>query len=277
MVAFVPQPPLLVPQLTTGRAADSEPMRAACLDVAARLAAVADRWVAVAADPGGRRTVSEPVGGTFLGYGVDVPVTLAPGATTTSADLPLPLLVAGWLRGAVAPWVVVEAELVPPELSTEDCARVGAGLAERLAARDEPVALLVVGDGAITHGEKAPGYLDRRAEPFDAAVAAALAAADPELLLALDEDLARELSAIGRAPWQVVAGAARAAGHRWRGELAYSAAPFGVAYHVALWRRDASRQRGSIAARGDGRPAEAGGAGNTQRGADRARGRAVPC
>jgi hypothetical protein len=277
MVAFVPQPPLLVPQLTAGRAADSEPVRAACLHVTARLAAVADRWVAVAADPGGRRSVREPVGGTFLGYGVDVPVALAPGAATTSADLPLPLLVAGWLRGAVAPEVVIEAELVPPELPVEDCARVGAELAERLGARDDPVALLVVGDGAITHGEKAPGYLDPRAEGFDAAVAAALAEADPERLLALDADLARELSAVGRAPWQVLAGAARAAGHRWRGELAYSAAPFGVAYHVALWWRDASRQRGSIAARGDGRPARAGGAGKTQRGADRARRRAVRC
>jgi hypothetical protein len=37
----------------------------------------------------------------------------------------------------------------------------------------------------------------------------------------------------GRAPWQVLAGAT--AQGRWNGELLYSAAPFGVAYHVATW------------------------------------------
>jgi len=242
MVAVVPQPPLLVPQLTAGRAAESEPMRAACLDVVARLAAVADRWIVVAADPGGRRSLDHPVGGTFLGYGVDVPVALAPRvAGVARADLPLPLLVAGWLRGLAAPRVAAEAELVPPDLPAEECRKLGAELAARADARPDPVAILVVGDGATTHGERSPGYLDRRADPFDAAVAAALAEADLDALLALDEGLAAELNAVGRAPWQVLAGAAEACaaqdGRGWRGELAYSAAPFGVAYHVALWRR----------------------------------------
>jgi aromatic ring-opening dioxygenase LigB subunit len=181
--------------------------------------------------------MDHPAAGTFLGYGVDVPVALAPGSSTQVTDLPLPLLVAGWLREMTAPRVAIEAELVPPDLPTEDCRQLGAELAARLSARPDPVALLVVGDGAITHGEKAPGYLDRRAEPFDAAVASALAEADPGQLLALEAGLALELNAVGRAPWQVLAGAARAVGEHWHGELAYSAAPFGVAYHVALWRR----------------------------------------
>ena len=242
-------------------------MRAACLDVAARLAGAADRWLVVASDPGGRRTVDHPVGGTFRGYGVDVRVTLGPDVAAAPGTypgsppgppgvplgwhagdsgraqmypdgyldkyLPLPLLIAGWLRGQVAPGVRVAAELVPPDLPTEDCRRLGAQLAARSA--PAPVGLLVVGDGATTHGEKSPGYLDRRAEPFDAAVAAALADADPAGLLALDAGLAGELNAAGRAPWQVLAGASE--GGRWHGELAYSGAPFGVAYHVALWRR----------------------------------------
>jgi hypothetical protein len=214
-------------------------MRAACLEVATRLAAVADRWTVVAADPDGPRAEGMPPCGTFLGYGVDVPVSLAPGADgEPTGDLPLPLLVAGWLRGRAAPEVTVRGELVPPDLPTEACRRLGAELAGRLDAR---VALLVVGDGAITHTERAPGYLDRRAHAFDAGVAAALAGADPDGLLALDAGLAAELGAAGRAPWQVLAGAAiattEARGGRWRGELLYSDAPYGVRYHVALWSR----------------------------------------
>jgi hypothetical protein len=246
MVAVVPQPPLMVPQLTAGRAADSEPMRAACLEVAARLAAASDRWLVVAADPAGRRTVDQPVGGTFLGYGVDVPVALAPGVIGApdlpgpeAAELPLPLLVAGWLRGRTAPGLGAVAELVSPGLATEECRRLGARLAGRSEAAGGRVGLLVVGDGATTHTEKAPGYLDERAGPFDAAVATALAEADPAGLLALDPGLATELGAVGRAPWQVLAGAAEhgAGRGRWIGELTYTGAPFGVGYHVALWRR----------------------------------------
>ena len=247
MVAVVPQPPLMVPQLTVGRAADSEPMRAACLDVAARLAAASDRWLVVAADPGGRRTVDQPVGGTFLGFGVDVPVALTPSAPGVGAGagdpppadpaLPLPLLVAGWLRGRAAPGLRAVAELVPPDLGTEECRRLGAGLAARAEPDGARVGLLVVGDGAITHTAKAPGYSDERAGPFDAAVAAALAGADPAGLLALDPGLAAELGAVGRAPWQVLAGATEHGPDRWTGELVYSGAPFGVGYHVALWCR----------------------------------------
>ena len=106
-------------------------------------------------------------------------------------------------------------------------------LGARLAAGPDPVGLLVVGDGAATHTEKAPGHLDERAGPFDAAVADALRAADPAALAALDPVLAAQLWAAGRAPWQVLAGATT--GTAWSGELLYSAAPFGVGYHVAVW------------------------------------------
>lgn len=246
VVAVVPQPPLLVPQLTVGGAAESEPMRRACLDVVARLGEVAHRWLVVGADPGDpadqrgeRGTVPAPGYGTFLGYGVDVRVSLHPEpAGQPSGDLPLPMLIAGWLRGQAAAHVRAGAELVDPGLTAGDCRRLG----ERLAADLEPgTGLLVVGDGAITHTEKAPGHLDERAGPFDAAVARALAAADPDALLALDAGLGTELNAVGRAPWQVLAGAALASGPGWRGELVYSDAPFGVGYHVALWQRDRRR------------------------------------
>ena len=117
--------------------------------------------------------------------------------------------------------------------SPATCAELGVALAAECAAADGPVGLLVVGDGAATHTVKAPGYLDERAGPFDIAVAAALGAADRAVLAALDADLAAELCASGRAPWQVLAGATRGGG--WRGELLHSSMPFGVAYHVAVW------------------------------------------
>jgi hypothetical protein len=66
-------------------------------------------------------------------------------------------------------------------------------------------------------------------------VRTALAAADPAGLLALDANVATELGAMGRAAWQVLAGAALAVGEPWTGELLYSDLPFGVAYHVAVW------------------------------------------
>jgi hypothetical protein len=96
------------------------------------------------------------------------------------------------------------------------------------------VALLVMGDGSARRGEKAPGYDDPRARPYDDAVARALATADLAALRGLDPGLAAELLASGRAPWQVLAGAA--AGTGWRGDLSYYAAPYGVAYFVAGWR-----------------------------------------
>jgi len=249
MVAVVPSAPLIVPQLTVGGAEESAVMREACLDVAREMAAVADRWVVIGADfpadPAGTptrpahlralRPVEGPAHGSWLGFGVDVRVSLTPDpAGPARADLPLPVLIAGWLRGQVAPGVRATVELVDPGLPAAECRLAG----EELAARLEPgTAVLVVGDGATTHTEKAPGYLDERAGPFDAEVSKALAAGDPESLLGLDAALAAELHAVGRAPWQVMAGLAAAIGPRWDGELRYSDAPYGVAYHVASWRR----------------------------------------
>lgn len=227
--AVVPHPPLLVPELVAGTDADVTAVRDATLAVAARLTSVAPRWVAVGAGPAG--VLGPDAVGTFLGFGVDVVVRLGAdgiGASgTPDAAMPLPALVAGWLRqhtGATE----VTVHLVPPDLPAEDCRVLGA----RLAAGDEPVGLLVVGDGSHRHGDRAPGRPDDRAGPFDNAVHVALAAADPEALLALDEEVAAELGAAGRAPWQVLAGALGAS--RWTCADPTLLAPFGVAYHLAV-------------------------------------------
>lgn len=228
MVVVLPQPPLLVPELAGAAAAETADLRAACRAAAARLGAAASNWVAVGADEGGRRTVGPDTRGTFAGFGADVVVALDPASTApVDRELPLPLLVAGW--AAAGTGARVRGELVAPDAPPRECAELGAGLA------DEPVGLLVVGDGSARHTVRAPGHLDERSGPFDAAVAAALRDADPAALAALDPDLGTELWAAGRAPWQVLAGAT--AGGRWSGELLYTGAPFGVGYHVAVWTR----------------------------------------
>ena len=90
-----------------------------------------------------------------------------------------------------------------------------------------------MGDGCACRTEKAPGYFDPRAEDFDDTVAAALAAADTDALLALDPGLAGELWCAGRAPWQVLAGLVAARGGPWTGEVHYNQFPHGVTYLVA--------------------------------------------
>jgi hypothetical protein len=239
--AVVPQPPLLVPELA-GRAVGETPeLRAACLDAARRLAAVARRWLVVGVAPTSSRHAA-PTCGTFAGFGADVRISLAgpdaPGADPAGEpdrDLPLPVLVAGWLRGqagAAAEGVTIDAHVVAAGASPQDCRRAGAELAAGLG--DEPTALLVVGDGAATHTPRAPGALDERAGPYDRTVADALQRGDADALLALDPELSDALLVAGRVPWQVLAGALPAPS---TARLLHSSAPYGVAYHVAVWER----------------------------------------
>ena len=228
LIAVVPQPPLLVPELAAGAAPETADLRAAVVAVASRLAEAADEWIAVGADPGGRRSVPSGTAGTFVGFGRDVRVELGPGAGEPDPDLPLPLLVAGWVAARAGRPARVRGEVVAPDSSPQECLAVGRELAA-----DRTIGLLVVGDGSAMHTEKAPGHFDERAAGFDEGVAKALESGDAGALAALDPALAAQLWAIGRAPWQVLAGAAE--GRDWRAELLYSAAPYGVAYHVAVW------------------------------------------
>jgi aromatic ring-opening dioxygenase LigB subunit len=232
LVVVLPHPPLLVPELAAGAAGETAELRAAVRHAVTRLAEAPD-WIAVGADPGGRRTVPAGTAGTFAGFGRDVRVTLGPGAGPPDPELPLPLLVAGWAAGETGRAPRIRGELVADDAPTAECLRLGRELAAEADTADGRVGLLIVGDGAATHTEKAPGHLDERAGPFDAGIAKALEHGDPAPLVALDPGLAAELWAAGRAPWQVLAGAAD--DRDWHGELLYSAAPYGVAYHVAVW------------------------------------------
>jgi len=219
----VPQPPLLVPELVGGALAETAPVRTACLAAATALAQVSAEWIAVAAGPGGPAVIEPDTVGTFRGYGVDVPVSLSANAAgEPDPDLPLPALIAGWLRGQAGA-ERVRVRLLGPD---EDYAAIGAELAG-----SEPTGLLVLGDGSNRHGPRAPGRADDRSGPFDEALSAALATGDGLALRGLDRRLAEELGATGWPAWQVLAAALPEADAR----LDYSATPFGVGYHVAVW------------------------------------------
>lgn len=243
-VAVVPLPPLLVPELAPGVATETAGVRDAVSEAVAWLGESSRHWHAIGAHDGPRATFEPPTCGSFGGFGVDVPVSLSDDTSApASADLPLPVLVAGWLR-AGAGAASVRVDLVPTDLPAADCLAIGQELAGLPGADGEDsedgedgedTVLLVLGDGSIRHGERAPGRQDARASGFDAAVATALAAADPAALAALDPTLAAELGACGRAPWQIAAGVL--GDGRWVAKLRYSDMPFGVAYHVATWER----------------------------------------
>ncbi|HZG02627.1 MAG TPA: class III extradiol dioxygenase subunit B-like domain-containing protein [Streptomyces sp.] len=229
--AVCPCPPLLVPEVAGGAAHEMDDARAACYDAVAVLAAARpDRlYVVGTADRAGRGRHPQGAVGSFRPFGVDLQVALGAGRP---ADRPLPpsLTVGAWLLERTG-WgaAPVEGLGVGEPLSKERCAAAG----RKLAAGADRVALLVMGDGTTCRTVKAPGYFDERAAAFDAAAARALDAADTDGLLALDEELAYELGASGRACWQVLAGAAEGAG--LSGRLLYDRAPYGVGYLVASW------------------------------------------
>ncbi|MEU8828229.1 class III extradiol dioxygenase subunit B-like domain-containing protein [Streptomyces sp. NPDC048636] len=236
--AVCPCPPLLVPEVAAGAAPELEPLRAACAEAVGVVAAARpERLIVVGpADLAGRGTHPQGAAGSFRGFGVDLQVRLGgPVVPGSAADqertLPPSLAVGAWLLehagwGGTAP---VEGLGVGEPLAAERCKEVG----RELAAGAERVALLVLADGSACRTLKAPGYLDERAAAFDAAVAEALGSADPTALAALDEELAQELRAAGRAPLHVLAGAGE--GAALKGELRYDEAPYGVGYFVADW------------------------------------------
>lgn len=228
-VAFVPHPPLLVPELVTGADGETAGVRDAATEAVAWLRQSSTDWIAVGAHDGPPMRLGPAAAGGFVGYGVDVRVSMSrqdvrPGA----GPLPLPALVAGWLRQRVDARSV-RCELIDASTAVSDCVAMG----RRLHEEADEVGLLVLGDGSNRHGPRAPGRADDRAAGFDASVSTALAEADGDVLRELDPALAAELGAIGRAPWQVAAGLA--AEETWHGKMLYSDAPFGVGYHVAIW------------------------------------------
>ncbi|NWF29216.1 hypothetical protein HW130_23670 [Streptomyces sp. PKU-EA00015] len=229
--AVCPCPPLLVPDIAAGAAPELDAARDACSDALGVLAAARPGLLLVVGPAAEAQSGTYPAGahGSFRSFGEDLTVRLGEGPGQ-ERQLPPSLCVAAWLLER-AHWAAspVEGLAVDDRLAGDRCAAAG----REAAARSERVAMLVMGDGSACRTLKAPGYLDARAEGFDREAARALGAADTEALTALDAALAREVKAAGRAPWQVLAGAAEGAG--LEGRLLYEDAPYGVGYFVATW------------------------------------------
>ncbi|MET9089053.1 class III extradiol dioxygenase subunit B-like domain-containing protein [Streptomyces sp. NPDC004237] len=229
--AVCPSPPLLVPEVAAGAAPELDGARAACTDALGVLAAARPDLLVVIgpAEQSGRGVFPQGSRGSFRGFGVDVGVRLGDGEAG-ERELPTSLAVGAWLLERTG-WAdaPIEGLGVGEPLETERCVEAGREIAGR-AAR---VALLVMGDASACRTLKAPGYLDERAAPFDAEVARALGAADIAAIKNLDPALAHDLKAAGRAPWQILAGAAEHAD--LTGTLLHDDAPYGVCYLVATW------------------------------------------
>jgi hypothetical protein len=232
--AVCPCPPLLVPEVAAGAAPELDAARAACADALGVLAAARPDLLVVLgpAEQSGRGPFPQGTPGSFRGFGVDLDVRLgrATDAAAPERELPPSLAVGAWLLERTG-WAdaPIEGLGIGEPLAPERCIEVG----REIGARAPRVALLVMGDASACRTVKAPGYLDERAAPFDAEVARALGAADLAAVQALDAELAYELKASGRAPWQVLSGAAE--GADLSGALLYEDAPYGVGYLVATW------------------------------------------
>ncbi len=198
MIVSVPSPPVLLPGLTGLPVAEVEQLRAACLTAIRPMLQGDPAEIVV-------------VGSAEPGWDDGQPLAALIAST---------LLAESDYRG--------ETRVISIDRAADgvECQAVGRSLGG--------AELLVVADGSARRGVKAPGYLDERAAPFDQLLLAALQSGDPSRLAALDPVLATELMVAGRAPWQVMAGAAE--GRTWQTETHYADDPFGVFYPVLTWR-----------------------------------------
>jgi hypothetical protein len=218
--AVCPHPPLLLRELT-GQQEVAPDLREACLRVIGELIDLKpDRIVVL----GGADTTTWSTGEgdvDIRGYG-----TFA--VRRPGPYLPLSLGVAKRLLAEAhwhgdTQWLAVAADADP-----QACAELG----KELAARPGRVALLVMADGSARRTAMAPGYLDERAQPFDAQVTQALAAGDTRVLRELNAELADQLLVYGRAALQVLGSAVPEPA---QAGLRYLDDPFGVLYFVSLW------------------------------------------
>lgn len=257
----------MVPELASGAAAELADLRAA---VFAAAGALPERWIAIGVGPSDAFVGMER-GGTFAGYGVDVHVTLAPGAPTGLNRTISTLAAEGLPDREIADRLVVSVRTVEGHLhgtttrstSTADhaglplCALI-AGWVRGQAAPDARVTVQVYADAhdadaAVDRGRRLRAEIDEATDPIGVLVVAdgantltqpAPGGYDPDSIpvqAALDDALAAGDTAalarlpetiVGRVAYQVLAGIEPKP--RSAKEL-YRGAPYGVGYFAGVW------------------------------------------
>lgn len=229
----VPAAPVLVPQVARGAASELDGCRAAMVEaVRGATGAPVDRVMVVGAG-GVTRRHGASARGSLRGVGVGLSAEWG-SPDGDDHSLPLGLTLAAWALSESGWAGPVSGLEVAIDEEPQVCLGLGAGLADE----PEDVALVVAADGTARRSTQAPGYADDRSIPFDEQWIGALADADPATLARLDAGLATGLMMAGRAPLQVLAGAALAMdGAAWTPHLTWRGDPYGVAYAVAWWHR----------------------------------------
>lgn len=199
---------MLIPEVAAGAADDLASLRSACDAAVSGLLALEPERVVVIGAGELAADRDESAGGTFASYGVDLHVG------GEGSELPLSL--------AVGAWLLDRAGWTGPRTYSTGTPDIGGR-----------VALLVMADGSAKRSTSAPGFLDDRAEAFDASIATALAVGNADALASLDAEL-------GAALWAAGTPALRTLGELTKGaditaSLRVDVAPYGVGYWVADW------------------------------------------
>ncbi|MCW2565100.1 MAG: hypothetical protein JWQ31_3660, partial [Mycobacterium sp.] len=206
-----------------GAAAELTELRDAVTEAAASLP---QRWVAIGVGPADDVFGPQRVG-TFAGYGVDVRIALSPDTADAPAQLPLCVLIAGWLRGQANPEARAEVRVYAADHDVDAALALGRRLRAEIDEAGDPVGVLVIADGAHTLTAPAPGGYNPASVPVQHAVDDVLARGHIAALTALPTNI------VGRVAFQVLAGLAepeaRSCTEFYRG------APYGVGYFVGVW------------------------------------------
>lgn len=250
--AVCPHPPLLIPAAMgeAGAGPELAGLRAACAAAVLGLVRSQPDQIAIVGSAPSSQTYPWPSAGSLHRYGIPwstgpghpvLPLSLTAGTwllmeALDAAGIPAPGVifdadgvdVAGEAGGAGGPAVTLTA--VADGAGPAECRRLG----ESLAGAAARVGLLAMGDGSAKKAIGVPGAPDAEAEAYDDRIAAALAAGDAGALGRLDPGRAAELRVNGRAPWQVLAGAAEGTAGM-RAVLHHRSAPYDVSYLVASW------------------------------------------
>jgi len=144
-----------------------------------------------------------------------------------NVELPLCALIAGWVRGQVAPDAVVEVRAYADDLDDDAAVQCGRRLRAEIDETADQIGVLVVADGANTLTAPAPGGYDPESIPVQEALDDALAHGDASALTRLPDSI------VGRVAYQVLAGLVEQ-GPRSAKEL-YRGAPYGVGYFAGVW------------------------------------------